>query len=115
MHNHWYSKGKLHIVWYTGKEGTPGIYYAVSSDKGETFSKPLPIFNGTWVPPLKSSLAVDRYNNTWIAWEDIAELEKNNSNNSSCVNHNHNYIIRLQTLTYNKILKINDHSWKDSH
>jgi hypothetical protein len=76
MHNHWYSKGKLHIVWYTGKEGTPGIYYAVSSDKGETFSKPLPIFNGTWVPPLKSSLAVDRYNNTWIAWEDIAELEK---------------------------------------
>jgi hypothetical protein len=34
------SKGLLHIVWYTGKEGAPGIYYAVSSNQ-ETFSKPL--------------------------------------------------------------------------
>jgi hypothetical protein len=46
------SKGKLHIEWHTGKERSAGIYYAVSTDKKKTFSKPIAIINGTSVPPL---------------------------------------------------------------
>jgi hypothetical protein len=70
------NKGRLHIEWYTGKEHSPGIYYAVSTDNGTTFSPPIAIINGSSVPPLKSSLTVDKSGNTWIAWEDTSGNSK---------------------------------------
>lgn len=71
------SKGRLHIVWYTGKEGSPGIYYAVSEDNGKTFGKPIPILTGDWVPPSRAQLVVDSKDNAWIAWEDTSGLSAN--------------------------------------
>jgi hypothetical protein len=70
------SKDKLHIAWYTGKELSSDIYYAVSTDKEKTFTKPIAIINGTSVPPLKSSLSVDKFDNTWIAWENMTGTNK---------------------------------------
>jgi hypothetical protein len=64
------SKGNLHIVWYTGAEDHPGIYYAISKDRGKTFSTPIPVLTGDWIPPLRADLAVDNKNHVWLAWED---------------------------------------------
>jgi hypothetical protein len=70
-------KGRLHIVWYTGKEGSPGIYYATSYDNGQTFGKPVPILTGDWVPPSRAQLVVDGKDNAWITWEDTSGLSAN--------------------------------------
>ncbi len=64
------SKGNLHVVWYTGKEGAPGIYYAVSSDKGQTFGKLIPIFVSEFVPPTRPEITVDGQDNVYVTWED---------------------------------------------
>lgn len=64
------SKGNIHIVWYTGAEDHPGIYYAFSTDKAKTFSKPLPVLTGEWIPPLRSDIAIDSQDNVWVTWED---------------------------------------------
>ncbi|MDN5845601.1 MAG: glycoside hydrolase [Candidatus Nitrosocosmicus sp.] len=72
------SKGNLHIAWYTGKTGSPGIYYAVSSDMGKTFGKPVPIVVDEWVPPSRVSLAVGENDIPWLAYEVPVELASGN-------------------------------------
>jgi hypothetical protein len=64
------SKGNIHVVWYTGAQDHPGIYYAYSTDNATSFSKPIPVLTGEWVPPLRSDIAVDEKDNIWITWED---------------------------------------------
>ncbi|MBL7002071.1 MAG: exo-alpha-sialidase [Nitrosopumilus sp.] len=73
------SKGNLHVVWYTGKEGAPGIYYATSSDKGQTFSQPIPILTSEWVPPLRVYLTIDDNDIAWITWEDATGHSTNDT------------------------------------
>lgn len=68
------SEGRLHVAWYTGKEGAAGIFYAVSSDRGASFADPLPILAGPWVPPSRVDLALDGDNNAWLVYEYPAEL-----------------------------------------
>jgi hypothetical protein len=68
------SKGRLHVVWYTGKPESPGIFYAVSSDNAKSFSSPKPILTGDWVPPLRVQLTVDKNDHAWITWEDATGL-----------------------------------------
>ena len=64
------NKGNLHVVWYTGASDHPGIYYALSTDKGQSFSKPYAVLTGEWVPPQRPDIAIDDKDNVWIAWED---------------------------------------------
>ncbi|MGH8548688.1 MAG: redoxin domain-containing protein [Methylococcales bacterium] len=64
------SKGRLHAAWYTGTEGRPGIYYAVSSDHGESFSEPLALLTDEWVPYADVKLALDSHDNAGVAFED---------------------------------------------
>lgn len=64
------SKGILHIVWYTGAEDHPGMYYAHSNDKGKTFSKPIAVLTGEWIPPLRSDIGIDSQDSVWLTWED---------------------------------------------
>ena len=71
------SKGNLHVVWYTGSESSPGIYYATSSDHGQTFSQPVPILTSDWVPPQRVYLTIDDNDTTWITWEDATGLSIN--------------------------------------
>jgi len=68
------SNGNIHVVWYTGKPESPGIFYAVSSDNAKSFSKPEPILTGDWVPPLRVQITVDKNDNVWITWEDATGL-----------------------------------------
>ncbi|HXW71118.1 MAG TPA: sialidase family protein [Methylocella sp.] len=64
------SKGRVHVAWYTGTSVRPGIYYAVSSDQGKTFSAPLPLLAEGWVPYADVKLAVDGSDHVWITFED---------------------------------------------
>ena len=64
------SKGRLHVAWYTGTSARPGIYYAVSADRGNTFSAPLPLLTDGWVPYADVKLAVDGSDHVWVTYED---------------------------------------------
>ncbi len=64
------SQGRLHAAWYTGAEGRAGIYYAVSTDQGESFSEPLALLTDEWVPYADVKLALDSHDNAWVAFED---------------------------------------------
>lgn len=64
------SKGNLHVVWYTGKNDSPGLYYATSSDHGKTFSEPLAILTSDWIPPQRVYLSIDDQDTVWVTWED---------------------------------------------
>lgn len=64
------SKGRLHVAWYTGASGRPGVYYAVSTDRGKSFSAPLTLLADTWVPYSNVKLSVDGIDRAWVAFED---------------------------------------------
>ena len=73
------SKGNLHVVWYTGRSDAPGMYYAVSSDNGKTFSDPLAILATDWVPPQRIYLSIDNNDVVWIAWEELTTITNNDT------------------------------------
>jgi hypothetical protein len=59
--------GLIHIAWYTGAEGEPGVYHAVSTDDGVTFGDAQPLLSGDWVPISRVQLAAagDRLLGVW--------------------------------------------------
>jgi hypothetical protein len=63
------ARGRLHVAWYTGKEGRQGLWYARSDDAGRTFSGAAPVLTGGWVPPSRATLAADG-ENVWVTWDD---------------------------------------------
>lgn len=74
------SQGRVHVAWYTGKEGAAGIFYAVSSDRGASFGAPVPILAGAWVPPSRVDIALDAEDNAWLVYEYPAEMRETRGN-----------------------------------
>jgi hypothetical protein len=64
--------GRLHVAWYTGREGRQGLWYVFSDDRGETFSEPSPILTDAWVPPSQARLAAYG-GEVWVAWDDLRQ------------------------------------------
>jgi hypothetical protein len=48
--------GNVHLTWYTGKEEGYGVYYAVSSDRGDSFTTPMHLNNGMEASPVRATL-----------------------------------------------------------
>lgn len=67
-------QGRVHATWYTGEDDSQGLWYAVSDDRGESFTEPLAILTDTWVPPSQARLAVDG-GSVWVAWDDRREVD----------------------------------------
>ncbi|MBV9774362.1 MAG: exo-alpha-sialidase [Gemmatimonadetes bacterium] len=67
--------GRVHVGWYTGKEGHPGLFYAVSTDGGRSFGAPVPLVTGEWVPPSQVRVVADG-DGAWVAWDDRREQAK---------------------------------------
>jgi hypothetical protein len=65
-------RGRLHVGWYTGKEGRQGLWHAVSADGGRTFGDAEPVLTGGWVPPVQVRLAPTATGVT-LAWDDRRE------------------------------------------
>ena len=81
------STNNLHIVWYTGSNTTgftPGSYYAVSSDGGKSFSKPIPIVASNQLGASVEHMTIDSNNNSWITWDD-----RSGQNNTAWMSYEH--------------------------
>ncbi|AHG87690.1 putative cytochrome c biogenesis protein [Gemmatirosa kalamazoonensis] len=51
--------GRVHVAWWTGKEGAAGVFYARSDDGGRTFGAPAPLGVATYSRPAHVQLALD--------------------------------------------------------
>jgi hypothetical protein len=65
------SLGRLHIAWWTGKEGRSGVWYA-RSDDGETFSAPRALSAMGAMRPVHVQLAIEG-GTVVAAWDDATE------------------------------------------
>jgi BNR repeat protein len=63
------SKGRVHVAWWTGKEGEAGVYYARSDDGAGTFSAQ-PIATGERARPAHIQLALAPRGGVYVAWDD---------------------------------------------
>lgn len=61
--------GALHLAWYTGREGRPGVFHASSSEWSRGFGPATDVMAGDWVPASQVKLAADGPT-VWIAWDD---------------------------------------------
>jgi hypothetical protein len=62
--------GRVHIAWYTGAQGAPGVYAAVSTDRGATFGGVTPVLTGEWVPPSQVKIVPVDGIGVLVAWDD---------------------------------------------
>jgi hypothetical protein len=63
-------KGTLHVTWWTGKEGSAGVFYAQSTDGGKTFSPATPLGVATYSRPAHVQMALASNNRVIITWDD---------------------------------------------
>lgn len=63
------SLGRVHIAWWTGKEGRSGVWYA-RADDGETFSAPQPLSALDAARPIHVQLAVEG-KLVVAVWDDV--------------------------------------------
>jgi hypothetical protein len=61
--------GRVHIAWWTGKDGEAGVYYARSDDGAETF-RAEPIATSERAQPAHVQLALAPAGMVYIAWDD---------------------------------------------
>ncbi len=68
-------KGRLYVTWYTeGPNDVPGIYLAMSDDKGQTFSPRRKLNISTSTFPDKPQMAVDRLGRVLVVWEELSPV-----------------------------------------
>jgi hypothetical protein len=64
------AEGRLHIAWWTGKEGIAGVHYARSEDGGQTFSAPVDLGVAQYSKPAHVQLALGEAGTVLVAWDD---------------------------------------------
>lgn len=64
-------RGRLHATWFTGAERRLGIYHAISTDNGQSWSEPTPVFTPDYTPVTEPEMLVDSKDNAWIAFNDL--------------------------------------------
>jgi hypothetical protein len=62
--------GTLHVTWWTGKEGSAGVFYARSTDGGKTFDQPIPLGVATYSRPAHVQMALASNNRVVVTWDD---------------------------------------------
>jgi BNR repeat-like domain len=62
--------GRLHVAWWTGKEGAAGAYYARSDDGGRTFSDPVTLGAAAFSRPAHVQLTCVDEQIIVAAWDD---------------------------------------------
>jgi hypothetical protein len=64
------ARGGVHIAWWTGKQGSAGVWYARSDDGALTFSKPIPLGVAEFSRPAHVQLALGGQDRVIAAWDD---------------------------------------------
>ena len=62
--------GRVHIAWWSGKEGAAGVWFARSTDGARTFSAPAPLGVAEFSRPAHVQLALDGSDRLVAAWDD---------------------------------------------
>lgn len=62
--------GRLHLAWWTGKEGAAGVKYVSSPDGGATWGAPVPLRVAQFSQPSHVQLARGDNGSLYAAWED---------------------------------------------
>ena len=62
--------GRVHIAWWTGREGAAGAYYARSDDGARTFSEPVALGVAAFSRPAHVQLALSGNETVVAAWDD---------------------------------------------
>jgi hypothetical protein len=63
------ARGRVHVGWYTGREGRQGLWYARSDDGGRSFGAPAALVTGADVPPSQVALSAIG-GEVLMAWDD---------------------------------------------
>jgi hypothetical protein len=61
---------RLHIAWWTGKEGIAGVHYARSDDGARTFPTYAPLGVARYSQPAHVQLALAQNGQVLVAWDD---------------------------------------------
>lgn len=69
------AEGKYHAVWFSGSETKPGLFYAYSEDKGQTFSPAMP-FGGAGAKRPNVGAAGEQVAITWLEFDGTNTLVK---------------------------------------
>jgi hypothetical protein len=64
--------GSLHVAWYTGREGDPGVRYVRERDDGG-FGEPITLASDGFFPVTQPSVDVAADGTAWVAWDDQRE------------------------------------------
>lgn len=62
--------GRVHVAWWTGKEGEAGVWYARSDDGARTFGPPVPLGVADFSRPAHAQLALGGDSLVVVAWDD---------------------------------------------
>ena len=62
--------GTLHVTWWTGKEGSAGVFYAQSTDGGKTFAPAIPLGVAKYSRPAHVQMALASNNRVIVTWDD---------------------------------------------
>ncbi len=61
---------RLHVAWWTGKEGAAGVSYTRSTDGGRTFAAPIPLGMAEFSRPAHVQLALGEGGTVVAVWDD---------------------------------------------
>jgi hypothetical protein len=64
------AEGRLHVAWWTGKEGIAGVHYARSDDGAQTFGAPVELGVAQYSKPAHVQLALGGAGTVLVAWDD---------------------------------------------
>lgn len=67
------SAGAVHIAWWTGKEGAPGVYYARTAAAGLDFGEAIPLGTAQFSRPAHVQLALGKGGRVVTVWDDGRE------------------------------------------
>jgi hypothetical protein len=62
--------GRVHIAWWTGKQGSAGVWYAHSDDGARSFKTPVPLGVAEFSRPAHVQLALGARERLIAAWDD---------------------------------------------
>jgi hypothetical protein len=62
--------GRVHVAWWSGKQGTAGVWYASSVDGARTFCEPVPLGVAEFSRPAHVQLALGDERRLIAAWDD---------------------------------------------
>ena len=64
------SAGAVHVAWWTGKQGSAGVFYARSTDRGATFGPPITLGAAEFSAPAHVQLALGAEGSVVAVWDD---------------------------------------------